>query len=393
MRLRPSPIALRAMKVALSLALTWESQVFMSFVFMSFVFMSCVYAIGSPLFRDSEGGMVIPQVPLFELLKKFDGQTWTDQVTKEAHVRRCYRILKLPRYLVLHLIRFTRNNFYMEKNPTIVTFPVKNFETKGLLYAAPSVRSDDEAVDAISSRGGGGKAMGKTKLNSVQRAAAELRHCDELRERCPPLGSVNNFSSEQLQDFIASFGAQLHQSQMSLLLKQSEGVARGSSIESKAPDVVSSGDAGTDMNGNRSGDESDVVRLQLLLIAKDAHKRVQLMRRCGGDDDAATVVSGSKYDLVANICHDTTSGVGQGGVAVGDLNMFAAGATAAAGGGKSKTASTASSTTASSTGSAVCNDSVLNDGAFKVHVQHKATGQWFEIQDLRVAEVSPQLIG
>jgi hypothetical protein len=27
------------------------------------------------------------------------------------------------RYLILHLNRFTKNNFYVEKNPTIVTFP------------------------------------------------------------------------------------------------------------------------------------------------------------------------------------------------------------------------------------------------------------------------------
>ena len=30
--------------------------------------------------RDSEGGLIIPQIPLLELLKKFDSHTWTDQV-------------------------------------------------------------------------------------------------------------------------------------------------------------------------------------------------------------------------------------------------------------------------------------------------------------------------
>ena len=42
-----------------------------------------------PLFRDSHGGLVIPQLPLFEALKrKFDGHSFTDHVTQEAHVRK-----------------------------------------------------------------------------------------------------------------------------------------------------------------------------------------------------------------------------------------------------------------------------------------------------------------
>lgn len=34
------------------------------------------------------------------------------------------------RYLIFHLARFTKNNFYVEKNPTIVNFPVKNLELR-----------------------------------------------------------------------------------------------------------------------------------------------------------------------------------------------------------------------------------------------------------------------
>ncbi|CAN0440980.1 unnamed protein product, partial [Scytosiphon promiscuus] len=39
------------------------------------------------------------------------------------------------RYLIFHLARFTKNNFYVEKNPTIVNFPVKNLELKDWLRA------------------------------------------------------------------------------------------------------------------------------------------------------------------------------------------------------------------------------------------------------------------
>ena len=55
------------------------------------------------------------------LRRKFDGHSFTDSVSKQAHVRRRYRITRLPRFLVLQLVRFTKNNFALEKNPTIVS--------------------------------------------------------------------------------------------------------------------------------------------------------------------------------------------------------------------------------------------------------------------------------
>jgi len=76
-----------------------------------------------PLFRDAEGGLIIPRIPIFDLLKKFDGSTWSEQVSVGSHIRRQYQILSLPNYLIFHLARFNKNNFFLEHNPTIVTFP------------------------------------------------------------------------------------------------------------------------------------------------------------------------------------------------------------------------------------------------------------------------------
>ena len=93
----------------------------------------------SPLFKDSQGAAVIPQIPLFELLKKYDGETWIDKISggggtsdESGPVRKQYVIRKLPRYLVFHLKRFSSDGFGFteEKNSTIVTFPVKNLEMK-----------------------------------------------------------------------------------------------------------------------------------------------------------------------------------------------------------------------------------------------------------------------
>ncbi|KAJ8963765.1 hypothetical protein NQ314_005398 [Rhamnusium bicolor] len=46
---------------------------------------------------------------------------------KENFMKR-FEITRLPPYLILYIKRFTKNTFYIEKNPTIVNFPVKNVD-------------------------------------------------------------------------------------------------------------------------------------------------------------------------------------------------------------------------------------------------------------------------
>lgn len=104
-----------------------------------------------PLFKDADGGLVIPQEPLVNVLRKFDGVSFCDalalQKSEEASAsntvdggsvvvskKRRYRLKKLPNYLILHLSRFKHNNFTVEKNPTIVMFPVKNFDLSSYLF-------------------------------------------------------------------------------------------------------------------------------------------------------------------------------------------------------------------------------------------------------------------
>ena len=70
------------------------------------------------------------QIPIFELLHKFDGSRVHDNIKMG---RRRYRLTRLPSYLVLHFKRFTKNNFFWEKNPTIVNFPVRNLELRDVI--------------------------------------------------------------------------------------------------------------------------------------------------------------------------------------------------------------------------------------------------------------------
>lgn len=63
---------------------------------------------------------IIPQVPLSTILAKFDGES-TQEIgpTLKRH-----HLTRLPPYLILHIKRFTKNNFVEEKNPTIVNYPM-----------------------------------------------------------------------------------------------------------------------------------------------------------------------------------------------------------------------------------------------------------------------------
>jgi U4/U6.U5 tri-snRNP-associated protein 2 len=82
-----------------------------------------------PLFRDEDGGLVIPQEPFVNVLKKFDGVTFSEALARSgAAQRKRYELLRLPSYLILHLARFRENKYSREKNPAIVTFPIKNFD-------------------------------------------------------------------------------------------------------------------------------------------------------------------------------------------------------------------------------------------------------------------------
>ena len=76
----------------------------------------------NPLYKDEAEKSVIPHIPIYTLLKKYDGET--------PYEGKIYKIRKLPKFLIFQLERFTKNNFFLEKNPTIVSFPLNNLDLK-----------------------------------------------------------------------------------------------------------------------------------------------------------------------------------------------------------------------------------------------------------------------
>jgi U4/U6.U5 tri-snRNP-associated protein 2 len=84
------------------------------------------------VFQEStEKNNIIPQVPISEVLAKFNGETTQENA---GRLRR-YKLTKLPPFIIMHIKRFTSNNFVEEKNPTIVAFPLKGVDMRecGLL--------------------------------------------------------------------------------------------------------------------------------------------------------------------------------------------------------------------------------------------------------------------
>ncbi|KAF0309016.1 U4/U6.U5 tri-snRNP-associated protein 2 [Amphibalanus amphitrite] len=78
-----------------------------------------------PLFRDELKENIIPQVSLFTLLNKFNGKEEKEYKTYKEEIVKRFELTRLPPYLILCIKRFTKNTFFVEKNPTIVNFPIK----------------------------------------------------------------------------------------------------------------------------------------------------------------------------------------------------------------------------------------------------------------------------
>ncbi|KJP88204.1 hypothetical protein AK88_02151 [Plasmodium fragile] len=85
-----------------------------------------------PIFKSTTESNIIPQVSIFELLTKFDGET--ESFLNEKSEPSTLIISKLPKYLVFTIKRFSKNNFFVEKNGTIVNFVIKNLDMKDYVH-------------------------------------------------------------------------------------------------------------------------------------------------------------------------------------------------------------------------------------------------------------------
>ncbi|KAF2142079.1 uncharacterized protein K452DRAFT_287282 [Aplosporella prunicola CBS 121167] len=97
----------------------------------------------APLFQDELDKNIIPQVPLTRVLSKYDGVSAQERL----NYRRRYRLLHpLPPYLLFHIKRFSKNKFVSERNPTIVTFPVRSLDMSPYVEPNPAVHPPGEPI-------------------------------------------------------------------------------------------------------------------------------------------------------------------------------------------------------------------------------------------------------
>ncbi|KAI9729077.1 MAG: hypothetical protein M1828_000162 [Chrysothrix sp. TS-e1954] len=89
----------------------------------------------APLFQDELDRNFIPQVPLSNILAKYDGLKGQERLNTRVR----YRLLHpIPPCLVFHIKRFSKNKFIPERNPTIVTFPTRSLDMSP--YVEPDPR-------------------------------------------------------------------------------------------------------------------------------------------------------------------------------------------------------------------------------------------------------------
>mmetsp|Transcript_6937 Transcript_6937/g.13852 ORF Transcript_6937/g.13852 Transcript_6937/m.13852 type:complete len:540 (+) Transcript_6937:190-1809(+) len=83
----------------------------------------------SPLFKEGrEGKSLIPEIDIREALQKFNGKKFFDSVVNGSIHRRRYRITKLPPYIIMHMNRFIKTQFSVEKNSTIVDLCIHSLD-------------------------------------------------------------------------------------------------------------------------------------------------------------------------------------------------------------------------------------------------------------------------
>ena len=97
----------------------------------------------APLFQDEMDKNIIPQIPLTSILSKYDGL----KAQEAMNTRKRYRLIHpLPPFLLFHIKRFSVNKFVSERNPTIVTFPVRSLDMSPYVEPNPTLHLPGEPI-------------------------------------------------------------------------------------------------------------------------------------------------------------------------------------------------------------------------------------------------------
>jgi len=83
------------------------------------------------LFADKKGQHIIPTIEIQQLLQKYNGEQET-QLKRYGKDIKCMKsvISRPPEYLFISIDRFHKSLWDTQKNPTVVTFPLKDLDLK-----------------------------------------------------------------------------------------------------------------------------------------------------------------------------------------------------------------------------------------------------------------------
>jgi len=135
-----------------------------------------------PLFKDNLD--FIPQVPLFNLLEKFNGEKPFETIAKGGESReiRRYSLRRIPPYVVIVIKRFRNNNFFIEKNPTIVTFPLKGLDLRDYIHPDCQPANPETKYDLVANVCHDGKPeKGSYKVQSFHHPTSQWFEIQDLR--------------------------------------------------------------------------------------------------------------------------------------------------------------------------------------------------------------------
>ncbi|KAF7274773.1 hypothetical protein GWI33_012559 [Rhynchophorus ferrugineus] len=134
-----------------------------------------------PLFIDEFKENIIPQVNLYQLLAKFNGQTEKEYKTYKENFMKRFEISRLPPYLILYIKRFTKNTFFVEKNPTIVNFPVKNVDFGEFLSDDVKAKHKNTIYDLVANIVHDGEpSKGTYRVHILQKSTGQWYEMQDL---------------------------------------------------------------------------------------------------------------------------------------------------------------------------------------------------------------------
>ncbi|CAH1794320.1 unnamed protein product [Owenia fusiformis] len=136
-----------------------------------------------PLYPDELRENIIPQVPLYTVLAKFNGVTEKEYKThKGSHMKR-FELTRLPPYIIMYVKRFHKNTFIVEKNPTIVNFPIKNIDFGDLLSQEVKANHKHTCYDLVANivhDGEPGPGKGAYKLHVMHKGSGKWYELQDL---------------------------------------------------------------------------------------------------------------------------------------------------------------------------------------------------------------------